>query len=146
MLQQFTVLIARRSIFFMGDNLLEIPLARFLCKCGMKILEIGVPYLDKYLQSVELILLKRTCQKNNIPIPKIVQKPDNYNQIQRVYDFQPDIAITGMAHANPLEAHGIATKWSTEFTFAHIHGFIHSKDILELVTRPVRRQDMYAFK
>ena len=46
-----------------------------------------------------------------------------------------------MAHANPLEARGISTKWSTEFTFAHIHGFAHSKDILELITRPMQRQD-----
>ena len=47
-----------------------------------------------------------------------------------------------MAHANPLEARGISTKWSTEFTFAHIHGFGHSKDILELITRPLQRQNI----
>ena len=47
--------------------------------------------------------------------------------------------ITGMAHANPLEARGISTKWSVEFTFAQIHGFTNSRDILELVTRPLRR-------
>ena len=51
----------------------------------------------------------------------------------------PDLAITGMAHANPLEARGISTKWSVEFTFAQIHGFINARDILELVTRPLRR-------
>ena len=44
-----------------------------------------------------------------------------------------------MAHANPLEARGINTKWSVEFTFAQIHGFTNTKDILELVTRPLRR-------
>jgi len=44
-----------------------------------------------------------------------------------------------MAHANPLEARGINTKWSVEFTFAQIHGFGNSRDILELVTRPLRR-------
>jgi len=44
-----------------------------------------------------------------------------------------------MAHANPLEARGINTKWSVEFTFSPIHGFSNSKDILELVTRPLRR-------
>ena len=139
-LQKFTPLLYNKSIFFMGDNLLEIPLARFLCNCGMHILEIGLPYLDRHLQAAELGLLKRACKRNKKPLPRIVQKPDNYNQIQRIHDFKPDIAITGMAHANPLEARGIATKWSTEFTFAHIHGFMHSKDILELVTRPLRRQ------
>ena len=126
----------------MGDNLLEIPLARFLSNCGVHILEIGLPYLDRHLQSTELALLKRACEKNKIPIPRIVQKPDNYNQIQRIYDFKPDLAITGMAHANPLEARGVSTKWSTEFTFAHIHGFVHSKDILNLLMRPIQRHDM----
>ena len=68
-----------------------------------------------------------------------MEKPDNYNQIQRIRELQPDLAITGMAHANPLEARGISTKWSVEFTFAQIHGFTNSKDVLELVTRPLRR-------
>ena len=35
---------------------------------------------------------------------RIVEKPDNYYQIQRIRELQPDLAITGMAHANPLEA------------------------------------------
>ena len=72
-------------------------------------------------------------------MPRIVEKPDNYNQIQRIRELQPDLAITGMAHANPLEARGINTKWSVEFTFAQIHGFTNARDILELVTRPLRR-------
>jgi light-independent protochlorophyllide reductase subunit N len=75
----------------------------------------------------------------NVPIPRIVEKPDNYHQVQRIRELQPDLAITGMAHANPLEARGISTKWSVEFTFAQIHGFTNSRDILELVTRPLRR-------
>jgi len=140
-LQKFVSKLQHKSLFFMGDNLLEVPLARFLSNCGMHVLEIGLPYLDRHLQAAELALLKRACLKNNKPIPKIVQKPNNYNQIQRIHDFQPNLAITGMAHANPLEARGISTKWSTEFTFAHIHGFAHSKDILELITRPMQRQD-----
>jgi light-independent protochlorophyllide reductase subunit N len=73
------------------------------------------------------------------PLPKITEKPDNYNQIQRIQALQPDLVITGMAHANPLEARGISTKWSVEFTFAQIHGFSNARDILELVTRPLRR-------
>jgi hypothetical protein len=73
------------------------------------------------------------------PLPKITEKPDNYKQIQRIQEIQPDLVITGMAHANPLEARGINTKWSVEFTFAQIHGFANARDILELVTRPLRR-------
>jgi light-independent protochlorophyllide reductase subunit N len=76
-----------------------------------------------------------------VPLPTIVEKPDNYNQIQRIEALKPDLVITGMAHANPLEARGITTKWSVEFTFAQIHGFTNTRDVLELVTRPMRRNE-----
>jgi light-independent protochlorophyllide reductase subunit N len=122
----------------MRDNLLEISLGRFLIICGMIVYEIGIPYMDKRYQAVELALLKDTCIKMCIPIPRIVEKPDNSNQIRRMRELQPDLAITGMAHANPLGARGIDTKWLVEFTFAQIHGFSNARDVLELVTRPLR--------
>ncbi|MDM9382116.1 ferredoxin:protochlorophyllide reductase (ATP-dependent) subunit N [Chlorogloeopsis sp. ULAP01] len=138
-LEEYIKLIRGKSVFFMGDNLLEVSLARFLIRCGMIVQEIGIPYMDKRYQAAELALLEKTCQEMGAPIPKIIEKPDNYNQIQRIYELQPDLVITGMAHANPLEARGINTKWSVEFTFAQIHGFTNARDILELVTRPLRR-------
>lgn len=138
-LEPYIKLIKGKSVFFMGDNLLEISLARFLIRCGMNVFEIGIPYMDKRYQSAELILLEETCKKMNIPIPTIVEKPDNYNQLDRIREMEPDLVITGMAHANPLEARGINTKWSVEFTFAQIHGFSNAIDVLELVTRPLRR-------
>ena len=138
-LKEYLELVKGKSVFFMGDNLLEVSLARFLIRCGMIVYEIGIPYMDKRFQASELFLLEKTCYEMNVPMPRIVEKPDNYNQIQRIRDLQPDLAITGMAHANPLEARGISTKWSVEFTFAQIHGFTNSRDILELVTRPLRR-------
>lgn len=138
-LSDYVDLIRGKSVFFMGDNLLEISLARFLIRCGMSCPEIGIPYMDKRYQGAELKLLEQTCQEMGVPMPKIIEKPDNYNQIQRIYELNPDLVITGMAHANPLEARGINTKWSVEFTFAQIHGFTNARDILELVTRPLRR-------
>jgi light-independent protochlorophyllide reductase subunit N len=123
----------------MGDNLLEISLARFLIRCGMRVHEIGIPYMDKRYQKAELEMLERTCRDMDVALPRIIEKPDNYNQLQRIHDIQPDLVITGMAHANPLEARGITTKWSVEFTFANIHGFSNVRDLLELVTRPMRR-------
>ena len=138
-LEDYLSLIRGKSIFFMGDNLLEISLARFLIRCGMIVYEIGIPYMDRRFQAGEISLLEQTCYKMNMPLPRIVEKPDNYNQVQRIRELQPDLAITGMAHANPLEARGINTKWSVEFTFAQIHGFTNARDILELVTRPLRR-------
>nr|YP_009105245.1 ChlN subunit of protochlorophyllide reductase [Pseudochlorella signiensis]AIT93808.1 ChlN subunit of protochlorophyllide reductase [Pseudochlorella signiensis] len=138
-LQDYIDLVKGKSVFFMGDNLLEVSLARFLIRCGMIVYEVGIPYMDKRFQAAELALLEDTCNEMNVPLPRIVEKPDNYNQIQRIKELQPDLAITGMAHANPLEARGISTKWSVEFTFAQIHGFTNARDILELITRPLRR-------
>ena len=138
-LEDYLELIVNKSVFFMGDNLLEISLARFLIRCGMIVHEIGIPYMDKRYQASELTLLEKTCKDMGVPIPIIVEKPDNYNQLERIRKLQPDLVITGMSHANPLEARGINTKWSVEFTFAQIHGFTNTRDVLELVTRPLRR-------
>ncbi|MEM8605290.1 MAG: ferredoxin:protochlorophyllide reductase (ATP-dependent) subunit N, partial [Cyanobacteria bacterium P01_H01_bin.121] len=138
-LEDYLQLIRGKSVFFMGDNLLEISLARFLIRCGMTVPEIGIPYMDKRYQAAELKFLEQTCQQMGVDLPRIIEKPDNYNQIQRIKELQPDLVITGMAHANPLEARNITTKWSVEFTFAQIHGFSNTRDILELVTRPLRR-------
>lgn len=143
-LSDYLELVRGKSVFFMGDNLLEISLARFLIRCGMRVHEIGIPYMDKRYQAAELELLTKTCAEMGHPLPTIVEKPDNYNQLQRIKALQPDLVITGMAHANPLEARGISTKWSVEFTFAQIHGFGNARDILELVTRPLRRNQALA--
>nr|QJA13958.1 ChlN subunit of protochlorophyllide reductase [Fritschiella tuberosa] len=141
-LENYLSLVKGKSVFFMGDNLLELSLARFLTRCGMVVYECGVPYLDKRYQASEIALLEKTCLDQNVPMPRIVEKPDNYYQVQRIRELQPDLVITGMALSNPLEARGITTKWSVEFTFAQIHGFANSKDVLELVTRPLRRNMM----
>jgi len=128
-----------KSVFFMGDNLLEISLARFLIRCGMTVYEIGIPYMDKRFQAGELALLQKTCIEMKVPFPRIVEKPDNYYQIQRIKELKPDLVITGMAHANPLEARGITTKWSVELTFSQIHGFSYAKDLLDIIIKPMRR-------
>jgi light-independent protochlorophyllide reductase subunit N len=141
-LETYLSLVKGKSVFFMGDNLLELSLARFLTRCGMIVYECGVPYLDKRYQASEIALLEQTCLEQNVPMPRIVEKPDNYYQVQRIRELKPDLVITGMALSNPLEARGITTKWSVEFTFAQIHGFANSKDVLELVTRPLRRNMM----
>jgi len=140
-LEEYLQLVRGKSVFFMGDNLLEISLARFLIRCGMIVYEIGIPYMDKRFQAGELLLLEKTCDDMNVPVPRVVEKPDNYYQIQRIRELKPDLTITGMAHANPLEARGITTKWSTELTFSQIHGFTNARDVLALITRPIRRNE-----
>nr|YP_009184545.1 ChlN subunit of protochlorophyllide reductase [Treubaria triappendiculata]ALO62625.1 ChlN subunit of protochlorophyllide reductase [Treubaria triappendiculata] len=144
-LERYMPLIRGKSVFFMGDNLLEISLARFLIRCGMIVYEIGIPYLDKRYQAAELAFLEKTCLEMGVPMPRVVEKPDNYYQIQRIHELQPDLVISGMAQANPLEARGISTKWSVEFTFAQIHGFTNAQEILELITKPLRRNQNLQF-
>jgi len=140
-IKDYLEIVKDKSIFFMGDNLLEVSLARAMTRAGMTVLEVGIPYMDTRYQSAELEMLKNTCREMGKPLPRIVEKPDNYMQVQRIKELRPDLAITGMAHANPLEARGINTKWSVEFTFQQIHGFTNVRDLFELVTRPLRRNE-----
>lgn len=143
-LKPLTDQVKGKSVFLMGDNLLEVSLGRFLTRCGMRVYEVGIPYLDRRFQESELRLFQQTCEELNMPLPPIVEKPDNYYQVQRIRDLAPDLVITGMAHANPLEARGIATKWSVEFTFAQIHGFSNSRMILELILKALTRHSKLA--
>lgn len=134
-------LLKGKTVFFIGDSLIEIALARFLVRCGIIVLEIGIPFLDKRYQAGELQLLIKTCNQIQVSIPSIVYKPDNYYQIKRIESLNPDLVITGIAHANPIEARGITTKWSVEFTFSQIHGFINVITLINLFTNSLIRKE-----
>ena len=130
-------LLKDKTVFFIGDSLLEISLGRFLTRCGMQVQEIGIPFLDKRYQAAELQLLQTTCLEMNKQLPSIIHKPDNYYQIMRIQALDPDLVITGMAHANPLLARGKTTKWSVEFVFSQIHGFANTKELTRLLMKPL---------
>ena len=132
-------LVRGKSVFFMGDNLMEIALARFLINIGMTVYEIGIPYLDRRYQAAELALLEKTCLRMNVAMPSLVEKPDGNYQLTRIKALQPDLVITGMANSNPLQYRGIQTKWSTELVFSQIHGYSNCKDLVSLITRPLQR-------
>nr|YP_009667522.1 protochlorophyllide reductase subunit N [Trentepohlia odorata]QCW57825.1 protochlorophyllide reductase subunit N [Trentepohlia odorata] len=135
-------LIRGKSVFFMGDNLLEISLSRFLISCGMIVYEIGIPYLDRRYQAAELALLEKTCIKMKVPMPRIVEKPDNIYQVARVKALNPDLVVTGLSNANPLLYRNINVKWSTELVFSCIHGFTNTADLLAIMTRPLQRDSV----
>ena len=42
---------------------------------------------------------------------------------------------------NPLEAEGLATKWSIELVFSPIQGFEQAADLAELFARPLIRRE-----
>ena len=51
----------------------------------------------------------------------------------------------GLGLANPLEAEGLATKWSIELVFTPIQGYDQAGDLAELFARPLRRRSALSF-
>jgi len=120
------------------DSQLEIPLARFLSReCGMELVEVGTPYLDRTLMAPELTLLPEGTQ--------LSEGQHVENQLKRLEAQRPDLVVCGLGLANPLEAQGIATKWSIELVFSPIHGIDQAGDLAELFARPLRRRSALSF-
>ena len=131
-LARYLPMLENKSISFFPDSQLEIPLARFLSQeCGMKVLEIGTPYLHKQHLEAELELLPEHS--------RIVEGQDVEKQLDRCRSDKPDIVVCGLGLANPLEAEGITTKWSIELVFSPVHGYEQAADLAELFARPLNR-------
>ena len=63
-------------------------------------------------------------------------------QLERCRAERPDLTVCGLGLANPLEAEGMATKWSIELVFSPIHGFEQAGDLAELFARPLVRRSL----
>jgi light-independent protochlorophyllide reductase subunit N len=122
-----------RSIFFFPDSQLEIPLARFLHReLGMRLTEVGTPYLHRPHMADELDLL---------PAGTVLSEgQDVERQLDRCRAVRPDVVVCGLGLANPLEAEGMTTKWSIELLFTPIQGFDQAGDLAELFARPLVRR------
>ena len=124
-----------KRIFLLPESQLELPLARFLQReCGMELVEVGTPYLNREKMAEELALLP---EGTTVMEGQHVEK-----QLDRVRAAQPDLVVCGMGLANPLEAEGIATKWSIELVFSPIHGIDQAGELAELFSRPLRRREL----
>ena len=133
-LQHYRDLLHGKRISFLPDSQLEIPLARFLQReCGMKLVEVGTPYIDRQMLASELALLSGS--------PLLSEGQDLENQLDRLRSERPDLTVCGLGLANPLEAEGLATKWSIELVFTPVHGFEQAADLAELFARPLRRRE-----
>jgi Nitrogenase molybdenum-iron protein, alpha and beta chains len=122
-----------RSVFFFPDSQLEVPLARFLAReLGMRLLEVGTPYLHARHLAAELKLLPGDVL--------ISEGQDVDRQLARARALRPDLVVCGLGLANPLEAEGLTTKWSIELVFSPIQGFEQAADLAELFARPLRRR------
>jgi light-independent protochlorophyllide reductase subunit N len=127
--------LAGKRIFFFPDSQLEIPLARFLsCELGMIPVEVGTPYLHAHHMAPDLALLPAAT--------RLSEGQDVDKQLERCRAERPDLTVCGLGLANPLEAEGLATKWSIELVFSPIHGFEQAGDLAELFARPLVRRDL----
>ena len=127
--------LAGQRIFLLPESQLEIPLARFLHReCGMELVEVGTPYLNRELMQAELDLLPDGT--------RVMEGQHVEQQLDRVRDSRPDLVVCGMGLANPLEAEGIATKWSIELVFSPIHGIDQAGELAELFSRPLQRHQL----
>ncbi|HEX8417297.1 MAG TPA: ferredoxin:protochlorophyllide reductase (ATP-dependent) subunit N [Methylobacterium sp.] len=125
--------LANKRVFFFPDSQLEIPLARFLSReMDADIVEIGVPYLHRGHLADEIALLPAGTQ--------IVEGQNLDDQMDRCRAARPDLTICGLGLANPLEAEGLATKWSIELLFTPIQGYDQAGDLAELFARPLVRR------
>ncbi|QGG48735.1 Light-independent protochlorophyllide reductase subunit N [Heliorestis convoluta] len=131
-LESQRAMIRGKKVMFLGDNLLELPLARFLIACGAEVVEVGTPYIHNKDMKAELERLSESKVS-------IVESPDFHRQLKRIKEYDPDLIITGLALCNPLEAMGYRTAWSIEFTFSQIHGFVNSIDLIKMFTKPLRK-------
>jgi light-independent protochlorophyllide reductase subunit N len=126
-----------KRIFFFPDSQLEIPLARFAQReLGMTLLEVGTPYLHKSLMAAELALLPSEVTLSE------GQHVDR--QLDRCLESGPDLVVCGLGLANPLEAQGVATKWSIELVFSPIQGYEQASDLAALLERPLNRRQRLA--
>jgi light-independent protochlorophyllide reductase subunit N len=125
--------LAGKSIFFFPDSQLEIPLARFLSsELGMRLTEVGTPYLHRSHMAEELALLPAGTM--------LSEGQDVEKQLDRCRAAQPDIVVCGLGLANPLEAEGLTTKWAIELVFTPIQGYEQAPDLAELFARPLVRR------
>jgi light-independent protochlorophyllide reductase subunit N len=130
--------LAGKRLFLLPDSQMEIPLARFLQReCGMELVEVGTPYLDRQLMAEEIALLP--------PGTALSEGQEVERQLDRVRAAQPDLVLCGLGLANPLEAEGLATKWSIELVFSPIHGCDQAGELAELFARSLRRRDLLSF-
>ncbi len=122
-----------RTLFLFPDSQLEIPLARFLTReMGMRPIEVGTPYLHRALVAADLAELPEDAV--------LSEGQDVDRQLDRCRAARPDLTLCGLGLANPLEAEGLATKWSIETVFTPIQGYDQAGDLAELFARPLRRR------
>ncbi|MFN8650879.1 MAG: ferredoxin:protochlorophyllide reductase (ATP-dependent) subunit N [Gemmatimonadales bacterium] len=134
-LDRYRKVLGGKRVMFFPDSQLELPLARFLAtELDMTLVEVGTPYLHRDLLADELGMLP--------PMVQLSEGQDVDRQLDRCRVERPDLVVCGLGLANPLEAEGMATKWSIELVFSPVHGYDQAGDLAELFARPLLRRAM----
>jgi light-independent protochlorophyllide reductase subunit N len=125
-----TELLRGKRVFFTADNLMELPLARFLRACGCEILECSTTYINKKFHARELAALEGV---------DVFEQPNFDRQLGKIARMKPDLVISAMATTNPLIGQGVVAKWSTEFAFMPIHGWAGVNTLAGMFTKSIKR-------
>ncbi len=134
-LAEHTALLRGKKVFFTADNLMELPLARFLRNAGCEIVECSSPYINRRFHARELAALE------GVPI---VEQPNFDRQLRDIARYTPDLVISTMGTTNPLLGQGVIAKWSTEFAFMPIHGWTGVATLASMFTQSLKRHSQLA--
>lgn len=129
-LEEHVELLRGKRVFFTADNLMELPLARFLHTAGCEIVECSSTYINKKFHKAELDALA------GVPV---VEQPNFGRQLRDIKRLEPDLVISALATTNPLIGRSVVAKWSTEFAFMPIHGWTGAPTLAGMFTRSLRR-------
>lgn len=129
-IREHVELLKGKRVFFTADNLLELPLARFLHRAGCDIVECSSPYINRKFHRAELDALDGVT---------VVERPDFERQRRDIAANPPDLVISTMSTTNPLLGEGVVAKWSTEFAFMPIHGWGGVGTLAGMFTRSLKR-------
>ena len=124
-----------RSVAFISDAMLELPIARTLRAAGAIVPLVGTPNIYKKFHAPELARLEGV---------DVIERPDRFAMYARLSEHKPDLVVANLNIANALEGMGFSVKWSTELSFQPIRGFNGAPSLFGLFAASLRRHDAIA--
>ena len=124
-----------RSVAFVSDSMLELPLARTLRAAGAVVPFLGTPNVYRKFHARETASLEGV---------EILERPDRFETYARLRANPPGLVVANLNIANALEGMGFAVKWSTELTFQPIHGFGGASALFAMFVSALKRHDALA--
>jgi len=124
-----------RSLAFISDTMLELPLARTMKAAGMNVTLVGTPNIYRKYHAPETALLAGV---------EVLERPDRFEMFAKLSANHPDLVVANLNIANALEGMGFNVKWATELTFQPIHGFNGGPSLFGMFAASMRRHDALA--